>query len=51
MLFFKDFLFWYKQFGPKYGYFWSIEYAIFNALYVKRDGQWKLNTNGGVNED
>jgi hypothetical protein len=47
----KDFWFWYRQFAPKYGYFWSIEYSIFNALYFKRDGQWRLNTSGGANDE
>jgi hypothetical protein len=46
----KDFWFWYKQFGPKYGYFWSIEYSIFNAWYFNRDGNWKRNTSGDLNE-
>ena len=47
----KDFWFWYKQFGPKYGYFRSLDYSLFNALYFKRDGSYKTKTNGEPNED
>lgn len=37
----KDWLWWYKQQAPKYGYFASIWYSGFNALYFKRDGNWR----------
>ena len=41
----KDFWYYYKTFGPKYGWFWSFGYARFNALYFNRDGNWKKKTN------
>jgi len=47
----KDFWFWYKDFGVKYGWFWAFGYARFNALYFNRNGQWKRNTNGEINEN
>ena len=34
--FFKDFWFWYKQQGPKYGYISCIEYCVFNAKNFNR---------------
>jgi len=47
----KDFLYWYKIQAPKYGYFRSLDYSLFNALYFKRDGSYKKKTNGEPNED
>jgi hypothetical protein len=44
MIFIKDFCYYYKNFGPKYGWFWSIGYSRFNALYFNRDGTWKKKT-------
>lgn len=40
----KDWLWWYKQQAPKYGWFWSIGYSRFNALYFNRTGNWKKKT-------
>ena len=39
--FIRDFLYYYKRFGPRYGWFWSIEYSRFNAKYFNRDGTWR----------
>tara|TARA_R110001592_G_scaffold62234_2_gene190211 strand:+ start:2013 stop:2171 length:159 start_codon:yes stop_codon:yes gene_type:complete len=50
MPYIKEFLYYYKDFGPKYGWFWSFGYARFNALYFNRDGNWKHNTKGELNE-
>ena len=47
---FKEFLYYYKMYGPKYGWFWSIEYARFNAMHFKRNGTYKIKTNGELNE-
>ena len=40
----KDWLWWYKQQAPKYGYFDSITYSYFNARYFTRDGNWRKAT-------
>ena len=29
---FKEFLYYYKMYRPKYGWLWSIEYARFNGV-------------------
>ena len=39
--FIQDFLYYYKRFGPKYGWFWSLDYSYFNARYFNRDGTWR----------
>jgi hypothetical protein len=49
--FFKDFWFWYKQQGPKYGYISCIEYCVFNAKNFKRDGSYRIKTNGEINDN
>lgn len=46
----KDFLFWYREQAPKYGYISSIFTAYFNACHFKRDGTYRMNTNGEPNE-
>ena len=50
ILFLKDFVFWYKKQAPQYGYWSSIGYCIFNAMHFKRDGSYRLKTNGEHNE-
>ena len=49
--FFEDFWFWYKQQGPKYGYISCIEYCVFNAKNFKRDGSYRIKTNGEINDN
>ena len=39
--FIQDFLYYYKRFGPKYGWFWSIEWSIHNSRCYTRDGEYK----------
>ena len=39
--FIQDFLYYYRMFGPRYGWFWSIEYSRYNARYFNRDGTWR----------
>lgn len=46
----KDFWFWYKQQAPKYGYISSIWDCIHNARYFKRNGEYRIKTNGEVND-
>jgi hypothetical protein len=48
-VFFEDFLFWYKEQSPKYGYINSIWTAYFNARHFKRDGTYRFKTNGEPN--
>ena len=48
-VFFEDFIWWYKQQAPKYGYVSSIGDCIFNAAYFKRDGTYRLKTDGEPN--
>jgi hypothetical protein len=43
--FIKDYKWWYKQQGSKYGYFSSIYTAYFNARHFKRDGTYRVPTN------
>ena len=40
----KDWVWRYKKQAPKYGYFDSIHYSLFNAIYFKRDGEWRRRT-------
>lgn len=47
--FIKDYKWWYKQQAPKYGYWSSLWTAYFNARHFKRDGTYRLNTNGTPN--
>ena len=49
--FFEDYKWWYKQQGPKYGYIGSLYTAYFNARHFKRDGSYRINTDGTPNED
>jgi hypothetical protein len=42
--FFEDYIWWFKQQGPKYGYFNSIWTAYFNARHFKRDGTYRIPT-------
>ena len=46
----KDFSYWYKIQAPKYGHWRSLGYCVFNAAYFKRDGSFRLKTNGEPNE-
>ena len=46
----KDFSYWYKIQAPKYGLWRSLGYCVFNAAYFKRDGSFRLKTNGEPNE-
>tara|TARA_Y100001937_G_scaffold15149_1_gene20675 strand:+ start:1374 stop:1538 length:165 start_codon:yes stop_codon:yes gene_type:complete len=47
----KDYIWWYKQQAPKYGRFASLWYCAFNAMYFKRDGTYRLRSDGRPNED
>lgn len=40
----KDWLWWYQQQAPKYGYVNSIHYSLFNAIYFQRSGEWRKRT-------
>ena len=42
--FFEDYIWWFKQQGPKYGYVSSIWTAYFNARHFKRDGTYRIPT-------
>jgi len=46
----EDFIWWYKQQAPKYGYISSINTAYFNAMHFKRDGTYRLRTDGTLNK-
>jgi hypothetical protein len=46
----QDFVYWYTKFAPQYGYFWSIEYSLFNSIYFRRDLVWRHNTRGELNQ-
>ena len=36
-----DFFYWYRRLGPKYGWFWSIEWSIHNSRCYTRDGEYR----------
>jgi len=46
----EDWLWWYTQQGPKYGYISSLYTAYFNARHFKRDGTYRIRTDGTPNE-
>lgn len=48
--FFEDYKWWYQQQGPKYGYISSLYTAYFNARHFKRDGTYRIKTNGEHNK-
>lgn len=48
--FIKDYIWWYKKYSPVYGRISYIFPCLFNAMHFKRDGSYKINTDGTPNE-